>query len=487
MNVFHSIRFRVTLWYVLVLGLLLAVFGGVMLLLISRSLNQHIDEEVRLRAGHLADIVTAGGVFNFEVSGDFRLLSDEMAEGFDAAGNRVAAAGTALRDAEIIALVPRSLAGESSYLFSSTEEGSRVRVFVTPAAYGGEVLGVIAFAHTTDEVDTVLGAVRTLSASALVLILLLAGAGGFFLTSRALIPVSAISRTASEIGGGDLGRRIQVTDGGEIGALAQTLNQTFDRLQAAFSRERRFTSDASHELRTPLSIIEAEATLALEKNRSADYYKKSLEVVAQEAGHMSGLINDMLFLARSDAGTEKPRFKPVRLGSFMEELVSDISVLSLAKEQTLKFTQAENPVVDGSEARLRQLFLNVLENAIRYTKPGGVITVTVDRREGQAVTGVADTGTGIAADALEHIFEPFFRADLSRAREKGGTGLGLAIGQRIAEAHGGKINVKSEQDKGSTFTVTLPLSKEDRVAPAAPRKKPTRVFKRRRFRFWPFG
>jgi signal transduction histidine kinase len=277
-----------------------------------------------------------------------------------------------------------------------------------------------------------------------------------------------------------------VTDGGEIGTLAQTLNQTFDRLQASFSRERRFTSDASHELRTPLSIIEAEATLALEKNRSTDYYKKSLDVIAQEAARMSSLINDMLFLARTDAGMEKLALKPLKLGKFLGELVSDISVLALAKEQTLKFTEVDNPVINGSETRLRQLFLNLLENAIRYTKPGGTITVAVDRRGGQAITEINDTGPGIPAEALGHIFEPFFRADESRTRDDGGTGLGLAIGQRIAEAHGGKISVRSEPGKGSTFSVLLPLSEEGRMAPASPRKKSTRVFSRSKFRLWPF-
>jgi heavy metal sensor kinase len=457
-NFLKSIRLRLTMWYVAVLALLLLAFGIIIYYLLASNLDRRMYDDIVLREEHLADTVTARGAVDPEAVPLFQLRPDEMTAVFNSNGVAIGKAGLEVAPDIINYVMPQALNNFSVYFDSETVDGVPLHIYVAPLKVGSQVVGAVAFGRTTADIVSVLEAFTNTALLTGIGVILLAATGGLFLTSRAMKPVSVINRAARDIGSGDLGRRIQVADSGEIGNLAATLNHMFDRLQAAFSREKRFTSDASHELRTPLSIIEAEATLALDKNRPLAEYRRSLGVIAQEADHMSRLINDMLFLARSDAGRERLELKPIKLGGFIEDLVSDISVLSKSRGLTMKYTGLDDPIVIGDEMRLRQLFLNIMENAIRYTSQGGRVSVSVAAHESKAIVGIADTGVGITAEALEHIFEPFYRADEGRTREAGGTGLGLAIGQRIARAHSGEITVTSEPGRGSTFSVSLPLA-----------------------------
>jgi heavy metal sensor kinase len=269
--------------------------------------------------------------------------------------------------------------------------------------------------------------------------------------------VDKIAQTAQEIEENDLSRRINVNTKDELGRLAATLNAMIGRLDKAFQRQKQFTSDASHELRTPLAVIEAESTLALQKERPANDYRQSLETISQEATQMSSLIEQLLTLARADAGKEQWNFTKVNLGKLITNLSADAEVLCQEKGLSFQLGQTQDLVVKGDEARLRGLFMNLLDNAIRYTPAPGTISVSI-RREGQmAVAAVKDTGIGIPAEDIPFIFERFYRVDKSRSRAEGGTGLGLAICKHIAEAHGGKIEVESQVGAGSTFSVSLPL------------------------------
>jgi signal transduction histidine kinase len=229
------------------------------------------------------------------------------------------------------------------------------------------------------------------------------------------------------------------------------------RLEKAFQRQKQFTSDASHELRTPLAVIEAESTLALQKDRPSGDYQRSLETISQEAKQMSSLIEQLLTLARADAGKEQWNFTEVNLGTLISSLSTDAEILCQEKGLSFQLDQPQNLVVIGDEARLRELFMNLLDNAISYTPSPGTVSLSV-RREGQmAVVTVTDTGIGISAQDIPSIFERFYRVDQSRSRSEGGSGLGLAICRHIAEAHGGKIEVESQVGVGSSFSVWLPL------------------------------
>jgi heavy metal sensor kinase len=256
----------------------------------------------------------------------------------------------------------------------------------------------------------------------------------------------------------NLSRRIEVVSDDELGRLASTLNQMVERLEAAFERQHQFTADASHELRTPLAVIQAESTLVLSKERTQAEYQKSLTSVSQETTRMSAMIDKLLFLARIDSGKEQLNLEEVNLKASITELFSDLEILAAERSLQFRLGEMKELTIKGDKVRLRQLFLNLLENAIRYSPSGGIITSSVTRKNRSAVISISDTGMGIPPEKVPHIFERFYRVDKGRSRADGGAGLGLAIAKYIAEAHGGKIEVESQIGKGSTFSVSLPLS-----------------------------
>jgi signal transduction histidine kinase len=255
----------------------------------------------------------------------------------------------------------------------------------------------------------------------------------------------------------DLSQRIEVKAKDELGRLASTLNEMIDRLEKAFKRQQQFTSDASHELRAPLAVIEAESTLMLQKGRTNSEYRQSLVTISQEAHRISHIVDQLLTLARADAGKEKLSLKEVNLNELISELSSDIEILCREKGIEFQLSQVEDVVVNGDKAKLRQLFLNLLDNAIRYTLSSGSISVSVYREGQMAVVSISDTGIGISREDLPRIFDRFYRVDKVRSPTEGGSGLGLAIAKHIAEIHRGKIEVQSEFGRGSTFSVFLPL------------------------------
>ena len=242
------------------------------------------------------------------------------------------------------------------------------------------------------------------------------------------------------------------------------MNDMIGRLEEAFNRQRQFTADASHELRTPLAIMQAEATLALSKERTIEDYQKSLETISQESAYMSSVIGKLLFLARSDAGKEQLNFEDVDLKELITGLSANIETLAIDKGIKFTVDAKENLIVNGDKVKLRQLFINILENAVRYTPTGGNISVLLEKKDSNAVTAISDTGIGIPPEHLPHIFERFYRVDKARSRADGGVGLGMAIAKYIADSHGGKIEVESQVGKGTTITVTIPLKNPEPIA-----------------------
>jgi signal transduction histidine kinase len=278
-----------------------------------------------------------------------------------------------------------------------------------------------------------------------------------FLATRTLKPFDHISAIAREIGGGDLSRRINIQSEDEMGRLAGTLNWMIGRLEEAFQKQRQFAADASHELRTPLAIIQAESSLALDKKRSQTEYRRSLELVSQEVAYMSEIIGKLLLLAREDAGSETAGFQEVNVRDLLSELSSDVETLAQEKGLAFSLGPMDSLTVKGDRLKLRQLFLNILDNAIRYTPSGGTVSGILVRKNGNVCVSISDTGIGIPTEDLPLIFERFYRVDKARSRSEGGMGLGLAIADSIARLHGGKIEVESQVGKGSTFHIILPM------------------------------
>jgi two-component system OmpR family sensor kinase len=289
-------------------------------------------------------------------------------------------------------------------------------------------------------------------------VLLVGLAGGWWLATRAIRPIEAISETATKIAAGDLSQRIPAagTDN-ELGQLAGVLNSTFSRLETAFAQQQQFTSDAAHELRTPVSVMLTQTQSTLNRPRGTDEYRETVEACERAAQRMRRLIESLLELSRFDAGQEAMKHIHFDLSQTVDHCVELLR--PLADERGIRI-QCELPQVDylGDPERIAQVVTNLLTNAIQYNKPNGEVRVALAAQDGFVSLNVSDTGPGISAEDLPRVFERFYRADKARSNASGHSGLGLAIAKAIVEAHGGRIDVSSEPGSPTTFTVRLPAN-----------------------------
>lgn len=296
---------------------------------------------------------------------------------------------------------------------------------------------------------------RLLGVSLMVLpvFLLLAALGGFWIAKAAFRPLDHITATATAISEAkDLTRRIGIPPGrDEFSQLAATFDQLFARLERSFEAERQFTSDASHELRTPVSIIRGACEYGEKYDETAQERQETLAMIRRQADSMSRLIDQLLAMTRLEQGTERIRLEPMDLGAWAGDL---------GQELDLETAAAEGLFVRGDPALLERLVRNLAENARKYAKPGGAVTLTAERRGDEALLTVRDQGDGIPAELQEKIWNRFYQADPARSGEgDGGAGLGLAIVKQIAQLHGGEMTLESAPGGGSAFTLHLPLAK----------------------------
>ncbi len=318
------------------------------------------------------------------------------------------------------------------------------------------------FFVAAEELDASVNATLSLLRTALLAIapffVVVAGVGGFLIARRSLAPVAAMSERAGAIGADNLDERLPVADArDELGRLACAFNALLDRLEREFDRMRQFTADASHELRTPLAAVKGEAQVALKRDRGAGEYRDSLEVILEETSHMARLVDDMFTLARADAGDLRVDAAPIYLDELVAECCRATRALADQKGIALVFESAGADVeVRGDEALLRRAILNLLDNAIKYTEPGGFVRARARADGSGARVEVEDTGVGIVAADRERIFERFYRVDRARSRSEGGAGLGLSIVRWVVAAHGGRLDVQSEPGRGTTFAILLP-------------------------------
>ena len=292
--------------------------------------------------------------------------------------------------------------------------------------------------------------------------LALAGAlgGGYLLARKALAPVGQMAATAAEITASQLDRRLAATNpDDELGQLARTLNDMIGRLERSFFEVRRFTADAAHELRTPLSMMRTAAEVALRSPRSPEQDGRLLEDLLEEFERLARLVSQLLFLCREDVGLPTGPREAVRLDEVIREVAGHMQVMAEEKAVSLEVLSSGTRVVQGDRDRLRQLLFNLLDNAIKYTPPGGRVSVRDLSSNGTAEIVVSDTGIGIPAKHLPHVFERFYRVDPARGTE-GGTGLGLSICRSITEAHQGRLLVESEFGRGTSVTLSLPAVSE---------------------------
>jgi len=453
------LRIRITAWYFAVLTTGFCVFGVVAYYAMRGSILETVDESLRDQVQGVRELIEresgSGNLARDLARGEEILAGSDLLQVSDPAGNWIYRSKTMARFGPATAPVPRPS------ITTVQPGGVPLRVRTTPVTVGGKTY-VVQFAYPLDDFNEALSRFRRVLLLCSPLLVLLASAAGYWLSRRALGPVDQITRQARSISAQNLSSRLAVPHtGDELERLSETLNGMLERLEQAFRRITQFTADASHELRTPVALLRTRAEIILRRSRSEDEYRETLRQILEDLQRTSVLIEDLMLLARADSGAQALGRSRNNMTESIQEACLEGRELAETKQISLQAVLPQAPVwIDGDPSSLLRLFLILLDNAVKYTPPQGSITVALHLNNGSAVAEVRDSGIGITAQDLPHIFERFFRADPARSRQTGGAGLGLAIGKWIAEAHGGTVIAQSEPGKGSVFQVRIPLAGE---------------------------
>ncbi len=470
-----SVRLRLTLWYVLLLAVILFVFSGALYTILAFSSLNEVDRTLERRAAEVQNGANAA----LELQSDPRIflsrgrLTIPPANAFATPGVYVQVStldGTPVSLSENLGnqtltvpttVLTRVTNGDAT--FTNTTTGNvTLRIYASPLVFGNRIFGIILVAQSLQGTYDTLARLATLLAIGILLGLLLASIGGAILGDRALAPIDRVTLTAQSIThSNDLTRRIEgAKSSDEVGRLAATFNEMLARIEGIFRAQQQFVGDVSHELRSPLTAVRG--NLDLLRRGAADdpsARREALAAIDSESARMQRLVSDLLLLAQAEAGF-RIRKELVELDTILLDVFRQAR--AMAKGVTVTLAQEDQAQVMGDADRLKQLLMNLVDNAIKYTQPGGTVTLSLVRDLNAVRIAIKDTGIGIPSQDLEKIFDRFYRVDKARSRGPlavpgGGTGLGLAIAKWIAEAHGGKIEVESQPGKGSTFTVWLPL------------------------------
>ncbi len=475
-----TIQWKLTAWYAGLLLLVLIVLGVALYQVLGHSLRNEAADSVVARAQQiLASVGTPEPTgspegeeidTHYEIS-DPDLIAEFAAPGFyleiqDASGN-VLTQSAELRGQSLAAgeseSAPIDRNGETVRVVDFARLGPML-VTSSPISDSGSTPETLYVARSIQYIDDALTRLRllllVLSAGAVIL----AVAVGAALARQALAPIDRITRTARRIGVEDLHRRLRLAGpDDEVTRLAGAFDEMIDRVEDGFRRERQFSADVAHELRTSLTILKGNIELVLRRtNDEDDSRHEGLETISDETDRMTHVVEDLLLLGRSESGELALDASDVSLPRLCLDVLGAFAPLANQGQIDLGTGRLDDLSVHADGSRLRRLLANLVSNALRYTPSGGRIVLSVREDGPWAILAVEDTGGGIPAEALPHIFERFYRVDRSRSRSEGGTGLGLSISQAIARAHGGRIDVESEVGRGTTFLVRLPLHRSDR-------------------------
>jgi heavy metal sensor kinase len=462
--VLRSVRVRITLWYVLLLAVVLAAFCAGVYLVLRDSLYSNLDDSIQNRAATFQGLVEfeAGRPTLPESAASTGVDADERyVRVFDADGEvtfdgSVAAGGAPINEEAI----ERALRGDSSAWSTRIgDESLRARGFTIEQ--DREVVGMLEVGVTEDDVEETLQTLLLIMLVGYPITLAIATAGGLFLAGRVLSPIDDVTRMARRISAEDLSQRLELDlPDDEVGRLARTFDEMIARLDEAFRRQRQFTADASHELRTPLTVIKGQVDVALRQPRDEAGYREVLRSVNEEVDRLNRMVGSLLTLARADAGQSIIAADMVNLGELVGGAVEQVRPLAEQKGLRIGVEAAAEVTLAADEDLLLQLLLNLLDNAIKFTPSGGSVTAGWREEGDWSELWVSDTGVGIAEHELGRVFDRFYRAD--SARSGGGAGLGLSICRWIAEAHGGSIMAESVVGGGATIRVRLPVERRTR-------------------------
>lgn len=474
------IRARLTLWYVLLLGMVLVVFSALLYFVLSYTLRNEVDRALQDRARQVrAGIVAANPPTDILRTGVLQLPQIDVfsspsvyIEVIDANGKVKAKSaelgGEYLPINDDLMVAIRQ--GQPIYHTFNLNNGAHLRVFSQPLIVGTSVVGAIVVGQTLTDVENTLNSVLFFLTGGTVATLILASLMGVVFAWAALRPIDAISRTAERIvTAQDLDQRLPtLTTTDELARLTNTINAMLERLNNFFQAQVRLSADISHELRTPLTTIRGNIDL-LRRGPASDPAEldESLTIIDSELDRMERIVNDLLLLSQADAGMSL-RMRTVELDTIVLDVYRQAR--SIADGVNVNLGHEDQAVIEGDPDRLKQLLLNLVHNALKHTPPGGDVTISLYRETDWVRVSVADTGSGIAPEDLPHIFDRFYRG---RRQNHRGTGLGLSIANWIAEEHCGQITVESTLGEGSTFTVWLPREKDPaQTRPSRPRTLP---------------
>jgi heavy metal sensor kinase len=467
-----SLRIKLTLYYLAILSAILFFFGIAIYTYVYRSLMITIDESLTYQVKKIEGVIKQSsgggepGIGEENAERPLTMIPHAMQiidDNWQIRDEEYASPNDRLEiDRDELSRLP---VGVPEYKTVKTPGGELLRV-VTVRAIDPDGAGTyfIRLGYSLTTFQKALRRTLILLGVAIPLALLLGSYGGLLLANQALRPVDRITRAAEQIAAGDLSERVpEPARMDELGRLAGTFNYMIARLQAAFERQKQFTSDASHELRTPLAVMRGDIEITLRRERSAEEYKRALTSNLEEIMRLSRLVEDLLMLARGDAGRIELRCESIDLNDICRRMAEYITPLADQRDQTLIYepppgAETAPVMISADLLRIKQLFLNLLDNAIKYTPRRGRVTLGLKTEDKVAVITVADTGRGIPPEDMPHIFERFFRRSAKTAdRTAAGFGLGLSIVKWIVDSHGGRIEAKSEVGKGTEFTVRLHL------------------------------
>jgi len=439
-----TLRWRLTLWYTALLGVPLIALAVGYYLFFARTLYSRTDD-------FIGDALVA---FSRELGAERRA----------AAGVVTAIHSTVdevrFRDLRIAVLDSAGNVIAETITAGGTREP--YRVISHPLTLAGQRFSVTG-TYSLADIEGTLERIRRMFAVVVPLLIVCAATGGYFLAARSLAPIASMASRAAEISATNLRERLPVSGGEELAGLARVVNDLLGRLEASFSQQRRFMADASHELRTPTAILRAEADVTLaQEHRTEQEYRAAVAIMREAAGRLTRIVDDLFLLARADSGNLVARREPVYLEELVHDATRAVRPLADARAIRVELRDAIEAPFEGDADLLGRLLLNLLDNAIKHSPDGGEVEVGMAQRDGSYEIGVVDAGRGIPAEARERIFERFVRLDAARGRSEqsstSGAGLGLAISRRIAEVHGGRLELVESRPGHTQFRVTLPVA-----------------------------
>ncbi len=456
---FKNVRTRLTLWYLLVMALILILNALLATSLYYYNLRRNLDHELEESYELLEDLIqfNANGQIVFDADeGPF--IRETWFEIWSADG-RLLFSSWPNSSKNLPPFAEQALKADGFHFHSlRLFNNNRLRMMMGKVNIDGRWL-FIRLLKSENLLWREIYSFVSILLLTLPLILLVAGLGGYFLSKKLLAPIDQMAESARQIGSESLQKRLPVVNPeDELGNLAIAFNELLDRLETAFVRLRQFTADAAHELRTPLTVIRSLGEVSLQENHDSTYYKEVIGSILEENRRLTRLVDSLLFLSQADAQQIKVQKEELPLFVFLEQTIDFVQPLAEEKRQRILLKGHRQIKIKADADLLREALLNILDNAIKYAPPNSSIVVEIKSDGQQVRISVADQGKGIPQKHREKIFGRFYRVDKARSRALGGSGLGLAIALWAVQVQGGAIEVQDNQPSGAIFTIVLPIT-----------------------------